>query len=152
MKRGMLCSLLVLACSLSCTYEERPWLGYALTWTCLSLDGCERAEQIALVDRLSVVDDYDLCGFWSTRDGDFAAFADLIPSDSLPPDCYWLTSLTLFAHELEQSQICFTGDGFTVEVSIPDRDPPTQSKWRIGGRFLGRVTLPSVVTASRGSR
>jgi hypothetical protein len=137
----MLCLLLVSTCTLSCEIENRPWLGYAMTWTCLSPDGCERAEQVALIDRVTITTDYDDCRFWSTRDDPYRAFADLVPSDSFPPDCYWLASFTVFAHELEQSQICFTEDGFTVEVSIPDRDPPTQSKWRIDGRYTGRTGL-----------
>lgn len=151
MKHGILCLLLVSACSFSCEYEDRPYRGYALTWTCLSPDGCQRAEQVALIDRVGFIADYDYGWFWSTRDDTYEEFGDLVPSDSLPPECYWLTSVTVLAHDLEQSQLCFTEEGFTVEVSIPDRDPPTQSKWRIDGRYLGRVALPPVRAASRGT-
>jgi hypothetical protein len=150
-KRTVFYLLLASACSLSCEYESRPWRGYELTWTCLSADGCERVEQVMLLDRVSLTDDYDYCWFWSTRDDSFEEFADLIPSESLPPECHWLTSFTVFTDEIEQSPLCFAGDGFTVEVSIPDRDPPTQSKWRIDGRYLGRVALPITGVASRGT-
>lgn len=138
MKPGMLCSLLVLACSCSGTwFEDRPVLAYTLHWTCISPEGCERAEQVALIDRLGIREDF--CDFWSTGDGTFRIWADLLGSDSLPPDCFLLASFAVFGHEVEPSLLCYTEEDFEVELSIPDRDSPTHSKWRLEGRFTGRL-------------
>lgn len=151
MKPGILRLSLVLACSFSCLSDDAPLHGYALTWTCLSPEGCERAEQVALIDRVSITDRNDFCEFWSTRDSAFLTWADLVVSDSLPPECFWLVSFSLFGHALEQSQLCRTEDGFEVELSIPDRDSPTNSKWHVEGRYLGEVELSSIGGAPRGT-
>jgi hypothetical protein len=136
----MLCLSLVLACSCSTTWlEDRPWLGYTLRWTCISPEGCERAEQAPLIDRVGIKESKDFCDFWSTGDGTFRIWADLLHSDSLPPDCFLLSGFAVFGHELEPSLLCYAGEDFEIELSIPDRDSPTHSQWRIEGRYTGRL-------------
>ncbi len=140
MKPGMLCLWLLLACSCSGTlFEDRPWLAYTLRWTCLSPEGCERAEQVALIDRVGIIDTNESCRFWSTGDGAFLIRADLLHSDSLPPECFLLNGFALFGHELEPSQLCHTEEGLEVELSVPNRDSPTHSKWRVEGLYTGRT-------------
>jgi hypothetical protein len=136
----MICLLLMLACSCSGTlFEERPWLAYTLQWTCVSPEGCERAEQVALIDRAGIIDTNEISRFWSTRDRAFLIRADLLHSDSLPPDCFLLSGFALLGHELEPSLLCQTEQGFAVELSVPNRDSPTHSEWRVEGLYTGRI-------------
>lgn len=139
MNRGMLYVSLVLACSCSCTFEYRPWLGYSTSWTCLSSEGCERGEQLALIDRLAIHETYEFYEIWSTRDATYRWLADLLDSDSLPPHCYLMTGVAIFGHELEPLQICPTDASFTMELAIPNRDEQTHSMWRVEARYMGRI-------------
>jgi hypothetical protein len=50
--------------------------------------------------------------------------------------CSWLYFLSLFGHELERSKFCRTPGGFELELSIPNEDPTTHSKWVVAGRDL----------------
>jgi hypothetical protein len=140
-KRGMLCLSLVFACS--CTLsEDYPYLAYDVRWTCISPDGCERAEQVALIDRGAILETNDSCEFWSTQTRSIWKWARLAASDSLPTDCYLLSGFVLFEDELEPSLLCHTSEGFEVELSVPNRDSPTHSQWRVEGRYTGRLTSP----------
>jgi hypothetical protein len=107
---------------------------YALTWTCLSPDGCERVEEVRLVDRMNV--NGDRFYFTSTRD-QFGEGAQRVASDLLPPECAWLHSFTLFGRELAPSLICRTAAGFELELSIPNRNPATYSEWVVDARDQG---------------
>lgn len=141
MKLEMLCLSLVLVCS--CTLsEDYPYLAYDVSWTCVSPDGCERAEQTARIDRGAIRDTNDSCEFWSTQTRSIWKWARLLSSDSLPPDCYLLSGLVLFEDELEPALLCHTSEGFEVELSVPNRDAPTHSKWLVEGRYTGRLTYP----------
>jgi hypothetical protein len=147
-KPGMLCLSLVLTCS--CTVlEDYPNLGYDLRWTCVSPEGCEREEQVVLIDHVIVTETYDFCDFRSTQNSVFRIWADLFDSDSLPPGCFLLSGFVLFGNELEPSLLCETDEGFEVELSVPNRDSPTHSKWRVEWRYTGRVGLDSVSAALR---
>lgn len=141
MKPAMLCLSLVFACS--CTwFADYPFLAHDVHWTCVSPGGCERAEQVALIDRMAIIDTYEFCEFWSTRTRSFSRLADLFAPDSLPRDCFLLSGFVLFENELEASLLCRTDEGFEVELSIPNLDPSTHSKWRVEGRYTGRITYP----------
>jgi hypothetical protein len=139
----------------ACAYfsdEDEP-REYALTWTCLSPEGCTRTEQVELIDRVFIDDEDRVCDFQSTRDG-FTQWAELVVSDSLPPGCFLVYNLALFAHELEPFSLCLTAGDFELTLSIPDRDPATHSKWRVQGRDLGPaapIGSRSTGSASRGA-
>lgn len=140
MNRGILYMSLALACSLSCDLDEYPWLEYSMSWTCLSPDGCERAEQVALVDRVAILEKpYNFCEFWSTRNAEYRWFADLLDSDSLPPDCYLMTGFAIFGYEPDAPLLCRTESGFTLELSILNQDNSKYSRWRIEGQYIGRL-------------
>jgi hypothetical protein len=143
-KPGMLCLSLVLACS--CTVlEDHPYLAYDVRWTCVSPAGCERAEQVALIDRVVIRDTYDFFDFWSTQDRSFRLWVDVLDSDSLPPGCFLLTGFVLFENVLDDSLLCETEDGFEMELSVPNRDSSTHSQWRVELHYTGRLTQrPSV--------
>jgi hypothetical protein len=129
-KRGMLCLLLLSGCLNS---SDSPAVSeYALTWTCLSPDGCERTAEIERIDRMKLVQSD--CDFTSTQDETFAADAALIFSGLLPRQCWWLTYFSLFGHELEQSMLCFGPGGFELQLVIPNADPVTSSLWLVEGR------------------
>jgi hypothetical protein len=102
--------------------------------SCLSLGGCERAEAVVLVDRLIVF--RDSFEFTSTRDPGLYEVSQRVASSSLPAGCWWLYSLSLFGHELEPSMLCSTSWGFEVELSIPNRNPATDSEWLVEMRAL----------------
>lgn len=142
MNARILCFALVLACSFSCDFENRPWRAYSLTWTCLSADGCERAEQVARLDRVGIQITDDFCWFWSTKDGAFRVYADLVDPGSLPPDCFMMYGFSIFANELDPAQLCRDENGFVMELLIPDRDSPSHSKWRVDGLYTGRTFGP----------
>ena len=133
MKLTVLCLLLLSACEITAARNYRT---YALTWTCLSAEGCERTEQVALIDRAKIFDEYDVIEFLVTRDDRFDEGAQMVASDELPAECSWLYSFNLFTHELGPARLCRTSGGFELELSIPDRDPATQSKWLVEGREL----------------
>ena len=134
MKPGLLCLLLLPACSwlvpdyVPVTYE------YELTWYCVSPAGCERTEEAARIDRATKTD-YDI-HFTSTQDSSFEEAGDLLFLDSLPGGCAWLYDLSFFGHDLERSRICFDLRGFELQLSIPNEDPSTHSEWVVSGREL----------------
>jgi hypothetical protein len=129
-KPAMLCLLLLSGCL---TPDEPPTVyEFALTWTCRSPEGCERSDEVKRIDRLQQVK-LD-CQVTSTQDESVSADAKLVISSSLPDGCYSLSFLTLFAHELEPSRICFIPGGFELELAIPNQEPTTYSMWLVDGR------------------
>jgi hypothetical protein len=121
--------LLLSACSDGTSYD------YGLRWTCRSSEGCERAEELKLIDRLNVLGDGFFFG--SSRDEAFHSSAQRVRSDSLPAGCFWLYSLALDADELEPSKACNASGGYDLELSIPNRNPATHSQWLVEARELG---------------
>lgn len=134
MKPAVLCLLLLSACS--DPFNVRNYSVYRLTWTCVSPDGCERTDQVALVDRAEIVDGFDFIDFLSSRASSFRENAQLVPSDALPPDCVLLYGLVLFTQELEPFRFCRISRGFEMEPSIPDQDSTTYSMWFVEGREI----------------
>jgi hypothetical protein len=128
MKAGILCVLLLAACSEGITH-------YSLTWTCLSAEACERSEELRFYDRLTVQGDTFF--FSSSRDKGYFETAQRFGSESLPTECFWLYSLSLFGDESEPGKVCHVSGGFDMEIAIPDRDPATQSHWLAEARELG---------------
>lgn len=137
MKPGVLCLLLLSGCSYFWFPDEGDpvIVDYELTWTCVSLEGCERAADVSRIDRVTVDGYYDFY-FTSTQDPSFGEDALRINSDALGLGCFWLYFLSLFGHELEREQVCLTPGGFEVEVSIPNADPATHSRWLLTARDL----------------
>jgi hypothetical protein len=134
MKPAVLCLLLVSACELT---AARNFGTYALTWTCLSPESCERAEQVILFDRADIINGDRIVRFSSTRDGYFWERAQMVPSDTLPAECAWLHGFAIFEIEADPSSMfCRVPGGFELELSIPNRDPATRSKWLVEGREL----------------
>ena len=129
-------SLLLLLSACSDLTVARNYRTYALTWSCLSPEGCERTEDVELIDRAEIINGGDFVDFSSTQDWIFREDGQMVPSDMLPADCYWLLGLALFTYELEPSRFCRTSGGFDLEVSIPNRDPMTYSKWLVEGREI----------------
>lgn len=129
MKARVLGLLLLSACSDGASYD------YALRWTCRSSEGCERTDDLELIDRLNVGGDFFF--FASSRDPAFDSSAQRVRSDSLPAGCFWLYNLALFGDELEPAKTCEVPGGFDLEVSIPNRNPATQSLWLVEARELG---------------
>jgi hypothetical protein len=126
----MLCLMLLSACT-----EPEVAYDYGLTWRCLSSEGCERAEEVSLIDRLNISGDFFF--FDSRRDMNFGADGHRLASDSLPAGCALLYGFSLFGHELEPSKVCRTAGGFEMEFSIPNAIPTTHSKWLVEARDLG---------------
>lgn len=131
MKPALLCSLFLSACVAAANYRQ-----YAVTWTCLSAEGCESAEAVAAIDRAYIVKGGDYVGFESTRDGNFRLYAQMVSSDELPAGCSWLHSFNLFETEAEPARFCRTSGRFEVELSLPNRDPATESVWLGEGREI----------------
>lgn len=129
MKARIIILLLLSACG---DYDSE--YDYALTWVCQSPEGCERTEDVVLINRLVV--HLDAFSFRSTRDPFFGEPAQRVASSSLPAGCSWLYAVSLFGHELEPSMLCTTSDGFDLELSIPNRNPSTQSQWLVEIREL----------------
>ena len=134
MKPAVLCLLLLSACS--DLTVARNYRTYALTWSCLSPEGCERTDDVELIDRAEIINGDNFVDFLSSRDRNFFEDAQMVPSDMLPAECFWLHGLALFTYELEPSQFCRTSGGFELEVSIPNRDSMTYSKWLVDGREI----------------
>jgi hypothetical protein len=132
MKRAILCLLLLSGCWSS---DDPIVSDFALTWTCLSPEGCERAAEVERIDRMKSVDQD--CELTSTKDPTFAAGATIIISATLPRGCSWLYDLSLFGHELERSKLCYLPGGFDLEIAIPNEDPATSSLWLVKGRDMG---------------
>lgn len=135
MKPGILYLLLLTGCS--DLWNTANYRIHALTWSCLSPEGCERTEQVVLIDRMRVGVDDDLVYFSSTANPDFLELAQAVPSDSLPAGCAWLHAVVLFTHELEPGRLCRTSDALELELSIPNPDPATHSTWLVEGREIG---------------
>jgi hypothetical protein len=130
-KRGLLCLLLLSGCWSS----EEPLLEeYALTWTCVSSGGCERAAEVERIDR-AAIRGRD-ARFTSTQEPTFAADATRILSNLLPLGCGWLYYLSLFGHELERSMFCYGPASFQLELAIPNEDPTTFSMWLVEGLYV----------------
>lgn len=131
MKRGILCLLLLSGCWSS---DDPIVSEFALTWTCLSPEGCERAAEVERIDRVMCVDED--CEFTSTQDPTFTENATIIITSLLPGGCSWLYYLTLFGHELERSKLCYLPGGFDLELAIPNEDPATSSLWLVKARDM----------------
>lgn len=138
MKLAVLCLLLLSGCSnLWFPEADRPEVvEFALTWTCVSVDGCERAEDVSRIDHLTVTNYFYDFHFTSTQDPSFEADALRVTADVLGRGCFFLYFLTLFGHELERAPGCLTPGGFETQVSIPNADPATHSQWLLTARDL----------------
>ena len=134
MKPAVLCLLLLLsACELDAARNYRV---YSLTWTCLSPEGCEHAQEATLIDRAQIVDGDDIVTFRSTRDGYFLDLAQMVPSDELPAGCSWLYGFAFFGTEVEPSRFCRRSRRIELDLSIPNQDPATRSEWLVEGRDI----------------
>jgi hypothetical protein len=134
MKPAVLCLLLLSACS--DLINVRNYRTYEVTWICTPPESCQRTEQVALIDRAVIVNDDDIVEFSSTHEGSFLEFAQMVSSDELPAECFWLHDISLFALELEPSRFCRTSGAVELELSIPDRDSETHSQWLVNGREI----------------
>ncbi len=101
----------------------------------MSPEGCERTEEVALIDRATITNFYYL-DLESTQDPSFSEQGELLYLDSLPFYCGWVYYLSFFGHDLERSRLCYTPGGFELELSIPNPDPATVSEWVVSGRKL----------------
>jgi hypothetical protein len=135
MRPVLLYALLLSGCSY--IRGEANYRIYELSWTCLSPEGCERADEVVPIDRAEIVDGDERLRFRSSRDDGFYEFGTLVDAGDLPADCSWVYSFTLFAQELEPSRFCRTENGFELEVAIPNRDSTTHSRWLIEGEHIG---------------
>jgi hypothetical protein len=131
MRAGILCLLLLSAC------EDKVPYDYGLTWVCLSPEGCERTEELTLLNRLNLY--LDGLFFLSTRDSSIEESAQRFGSESLPAGCWWLYGFSVFGRDLEPAKACDVSGGFDLELSIPNRNPSTQSQWRVEARELGII-------------
>lgn len=131
MKRGIVCVLLLSGCLTS----EEPYQPqeYALTWTCLSPEGCEHSGEVVRINRMERAGGGEW-RFTSTLDETLAAEARVVASDLLPRGCAWLYFLSLFDPELEPAQICFGPATLEIDLSIPNQDLTTHSVWLVEGR------------------
>jgi hypothetical protein len=132
MKPGVLWLCLLSGCSFLLPSDDPVVTEFTLTWFCVSPEDCERAEDVARIDRVTLTDFY--LHFTSTRDATFGADAQIIRSDSLGSDCSWLYFLSLFGHDLEPQKLCKAPGGVEIQLSIPDPDPATSSKWVVYAR------------------
>jgi hypothetical protein len=130
MKAGILCVLLLAACS-----DDGITYDYSVTWTCLSAEGCERLDELGLYDRLNILDDTFV--FASSRREGYLVSAQRFGSESLPAGCFWLYGLALFGDESEPAKVCRVSGGLDMEIAIPDRNPATHSLWLARARELG---------------
>lgn len=137
MKRAMLFLLLLAACELDAARNYRV---YKLTWTCVSPEGCERAQEAMLVDRATIADGSVFVRFESTRDPGFDSSGQRVPSDELPAECSWLHGFFLFGFELEPSRFCGTSNGFELELSIP-QSRPHDPEQLVGGSTRNRSMM-----------
>lgn len=131
MRAAILCLSLLAACADKVPYD------YELTWKCLSPEGCERAEQLMLFDRLNR--NGDSLVFLNAGDSSIDEVAQRVDSDSLPFGCWLLYGFSLFGRDMEPARSCDTVDGFDIELSIPNRNPSTYSQWLVEARVLGII-------------
>jgi hypothetical protein len=134
MKPTVLFLLLLSACS--DLLDARNYRTYKVTWTCVSPEGCERADQVVLIDRAQIINGNEIVFFSSTRDDKFEDVTQMVPSDDLPAGCFWLHDVSFFGLELEPARFCRTSGALELELSILDRDTPTYSKWLAEGREI----------------
>jgi hypothetical protein len=127
-KFGVLCLLLLPACFLLETSDEPYVLEYEVTWICLSPEGCERTDEVSRIDYLTVTNYYDF-HYTSTQDDSFGLDVKGVDSDTLEDDCLWLVFPPLFGQELEWAKTCHLPGGLDTELSIPNADPATSSRW-----------------------
>jgi hypothetical protein len=134
LKPVLLCLLLLPACSFG--PDNDPVINkYALTWYCVSAEGCQRTEEAARIDRATITD-FAFLGLTSTQDRSFDEQGELLRLDALPSGCAWTYYLSFFGHDLERSMLCYNPGGFELRLSIPDPDPATSSNWVVSGRNL----------------
>ncbi|ACY17024.1 hypothetical protein [Haliangium ochraceum] len=108
---------------------------YTLTWYCTSDDGtCERVVELRRYDRASIQNN-DLT-IWDSQDPGGAIEALIVYSDSLPQHCDRIFYLVFFGHEIEEPRYCGNHYAFEIELSIPDEDPATSSRWVISAAPL----------------
>jgi hypothetical protein len=131
MKAVILCLLLLSACEDKISYD------YGLTWVCLSPEGCERTDEVKLIDRLNF--SVNLLFFLSTQDDEYGESAQRLGSDSLPAGCWLLYGVLMFGNALEPSKMCSAPGGYDLELSIPNRDVTTRSQWLVKARELGII-------------
>jgi hypothetical protein len=132
LKPVLLCLLLLPACSFG--PDNDPVINkYALTWYCVSAEGCQRTEEAARIDRATITD-FAFLELASTQDPSFDEQGELLRLDALPSGCAWAYYLSLFGHDLERSMLCYNPGGFELRISIPDPDPATSSNWVVSGR------------------
>ena len=132
MKYAVLCLMLLPSCGFFEPTYEPATHRYVLTWYCRSPGGCERTQEVAVIDRAIEVG-YDIT-FTSTQDPSFEVEGSLLYLDSLPYACAWIYYLSFFGHELERSRLCHNAGGFELELSIPNEDPAVHSEWVVSGR------------------
>lgn len=132
MKPGLLCLLLLPACSFFTTPEDPEVYEYVLTWYCASSEGCEHADEATRIDH-ATSSRYTF-HFTSTQDVSFSEEAERIYSQTLPRGCSWLYDISFFGHDLEPSRLCHTAGGFELDISIPNEDAMTSSQWVVSGR------------------
>jgi hypothetical protein len=118
----MLCLLLLSAC-----VDPHDKYEYAVTWECLSPEGCERADELALLDSVNIYG--DAFYFTSSNQPSFTEHAQRVASNAVPDGCFLMYGLTLFGHELEPAPLCSTSGGYDLEFVIPNRNPATASQW-----------------------
>ena len=137
MKSGTLCLLLLLtpACSFLEPSHDPEDSEYALTWYCISPEGCEHAEELSRIDGVTLDGYYDFY-FTSSQDPSFSEKAERLITEVLPVGCSWLYFLMFLGHDLERSMLCSSPGGFELELSIPNDDLATYSQWVVSGRKL----------------
>ena len=134
MKPAVLCLILLPACSFFEPSYEPETYEYALTWYCVSPEGCERNQELARIDRAAETG--VSFRFTSTQDPSLNVEGSRLFFDSVPPECSWVYYLTFFGRDLERSMLCYNPGGFELALSIPDDDLATYSQWVVSGREL----------------
>ncbi|ACY15192.1 hypothetical protein [Haliangium ochraceum] len=121
------------ACT-SCWFETGPdRFIYQLSWFCAE-SSCERGDDLNQFNRAETYGtDFAMS---STSASDLATSATIVVSATLGRDCRLVLDLVLFGHELDESILCFTPNGFELTVTIPDEDPETSSTWVVMAREL----------------
>jgi hypothetical protein len=132
MKSCLLCLMLLPACGFFESSERPETITYELTWYCISPEGCEHTEEIARIDR-ATANDLDIT-LLSTQDSSIEEEGAMLYVESLPRGCVWVYYLSLIGYDLERSRLCHGVGGFEMELSIPNDDPATSSRWVVSGR------------------